>query len=408
MAYKRTISETDQGSLDFEKMLNESLDKKERKLNVGDRIKAEVLSVGKERVIVTTGTRLDGYVQAQQLQDEAGVSKVKPGDHVDLFVTYLKGNEVFLSPNATSQNIAEDLQEAFTNDQPIEGKVDSVNKGGFQVTINGKQAFCPLSQMDLKRIEKPEEYIGLKFTFKITQVGEGGRNIVVSRRKVLEEGQGAALAAFKDQRKAGDVITGTVKRLEPFGAFIEIQPGLEGLAHVSELAWTRVSNPADIVQVGQVVKATILSITHEERRTKISLTLKTAEGNPWANLPETLKQGRVISAKVTRLMPFGAFAEVAPGIEGLIPLGEMSREKRIASASEVVKEGETVTVLVKNVDAMAKRISLSIKDAVEAAASASEAEDIRDYAAKQASQGSFGASGDMAAKLQAAMARAKK
>src|SRR5690606_32158605 len=154
--------------------------------------------------------RLDGYVQAQQLQDENGVSTVKPGDHVDLFVTYVKGTEVFLSPKPTSQNIAEDLQEAFTNDQPIEGKVDSVNKGGFQVTINGKQAFCPMSQMDLKRIEKPEEYIGLKFTFKITQVGEGGRNIVVSRRKVLEEGQGAALAAFKDQRKAGDVITGTV------------------------------------------------------------------------------------------------------------------------------------------------------------------------------------------------------
>jgi small subunit ribosomal protein S1 len=408
MAFKRQSlndDETPPDSSDFEKMLNESLGKSDRRVSPGDKIKAEVLSVGKDQVIVSTGTRFDGFVQASDLLDENGQSKVKSGDLIDLYVTYVKGSQIFLSPNPTGKNLADDIQQAYASGLPVEGKVEGVNKGGFQVNILGKQAFCPVSQMDLKRIEKPEEYVGQKHQFMITQITEGGRNVVVSRRKILEEGQGVALAAFRDQQKVGDVVKGTVKRVEAFGAFIEIAPGLEGLAHVSELSWTRVKDPKEVVKPGDVVTATIIRIEQEERRLKISLTLKQAAGNPWNNLPEQIRSGRVVTGKVTRLAPFGAFVEVTTGIDGLVPLSEMSATKRVNAAEEVVKVGETVTVLVKNVDTAAKRISLSIKGAVDQAASESESQDIRDYQAAQAAQKSRSGTslGDLGAKLQAAM-----
>jgi small subunit ribosomal protein S1 len=405
MTFKRQLrnDENPTESTDFEQMLNESFGKSDRKLSTGDKIKAEVISVGKEQVIVSTGTRFDGFVQASELLDADGKSKVKSGDFVELFVTYIKGAQVFLSTSPSGQALAEGIQEALTSGLPLEGRVESVNKGGFQVNILGKATFCPMSQMDIKRIEKPEEYIGQKFQFKITQITEGGRNIVISRRKILEEGQGAQMAHFKDQRKVGDVVTGTVKRVEAFGAFIEIAPGVEGLAHVSELAWTRVSNPADIVKPGQVVSATIIRLEQEERRLKISLTLKQASGDPWQNLPAQIKAGRVVTGKVTRLMPFGAFVELQPGVEGLVPLSEMSSTKRVNSADEVVKAGEQVTVLIKEINPQAKRISLSIKGAVDAAASESESQDIREYQASQAARSSGGGLGDLGAKLQAAL-----
>lgn len=412
MTFKRQAQNNDEtlsDSSDFEKMLNESFGKSDRKLSVGEKIKAEVLSVGKEQVIVSTGTRFDGFVQASDLLDENGQSKVKSGDHVDLFVTYIKGAQIFLSPNAGGQALAEDIQTAFTAGLPIEGKVDSVNKGGFQVIIMGKPAFCPMSQMDVKRIEKPEEYIGQRFQFKITEVKEGGRNVVLSRRKILEEGQGAALASFRDQIKVGDTMKGTVKRIESFGAFIELSPGLEGMAHVSELGWTRVSNPADVLKVGDTVSAKILRIEQEERRLKISLTLKDASGDPWNNLPAQVQTGRVVSGKVTRLMPFGAFVELTPGVEGLVPLSEMSATKRVNSADEVVKAGETINVLIKDINSSSKRISLSIKGAVDAAASESETQDIREYAASQDAKSRSSTSlGELGAKLQAAMDKNKK
>ncbi|MEO5668616.1 MAG: S1 RNA-binding domain-containing protein [Bdellovibrionota bacterium] len=407
MTFKRQLRQDDDSSTqsnDFEQMLQESFGKSDRKLSVGEKVKCEVISVGKEQVIVSTGTRFDGFVQATELLDEDGQSKVKAGDHIDLFVTYIKGGQIFLSSGAGSQGLAEDIQQAYETGLSVEGRVESSNKGGFSVTILGKACFCPMSQMDMKRIERPEEYVGQKFQFKITEIKEGGRNIVVSRRKILEDGQGAAMASFKDQRKVGDVVTGTVKRVEPFGAFIEIAPGLEGLAHVSELAWSRVNNPSDVVKPGQVVTATIIRIEQEERRLKISLTLKQAANDPWQNLPAQIQTGRVVSGKVTRCMPFGAFVELVPGIEGLVPLSEMSSTKRVNSADEVVKPGEQITVLIKEINTGSKRVSLSIKGAVDQAASDSETQDIREYNASQVARGSSASSmGAIGAKLQAAL-----
>jgi len=393
---------------DFEQLLQESFGKAEKKLAVGEKIKAEVLSVGKENIIVATGTRFDGFVPSNLLQDENGKATVKSGDVIELFVTQIRSGMVHLSPGRATQSLSDDISEAHANNLTVQGKVEKVNKGGFDVSVHGKNAFCPISQMDVKRIEKPEEYVGKRFEFKVTQYTEGGRNIVVSRRQVLDEGQGLANENFKDQRKVGDKVNGTVKRVESFGAFVEITPGLEGLVHVSELSWGRVNNAADAIKVGDVVSATIIRIEQDGKRLKISLTLKQAENDPWLNMPSEIQTGRVVTGKVTRLMDFGAFVELKPGLEGLIPLSAMSSTKRINKADEVVKAGQEVAVMVKDVNPQSKRISLSLKDAVEEAASMSESEDIKDYAAKVAAQEASHSMGALGAKIQAALNKQKK
>ncbi len=356
--------ESNEGSADFAKMLEESFQKPTRKLQTGDRVKAEILSFGREQVIVSTGTPYDGFVSALDLLDADGKPKAKVGDTVDLFVTQVRGTQIFLSTSPTAKNLADDLEDAHRRNLVVEGKVEEVINGGFRVVIMGKRAFCPVSQMDARQIDTPEEYVGKRFEFKITQYSERGRNIVVSRRRLLEEQKGHALTAFLEKQKVGDVVTGTVSRLEKFGAFVEIIPGLEGLAHISELNWSRVGDPSEVLEVGQQVTAKILKVERESAdRVKISLSLKQTQAEPWLNLPAELEEGRILPGKVTRCMKFGAFVEVFPGIEGLIPLSEMSYTKRVARSDELIKEGEKINVKVKEVDAFARRISLSLRDA---------------------------------------------
>ena len=194
----------------------------------------------------------------------------------------MKGSDIQLSPNPTAKNLAEDLEDAFDKMLAVEGKVAEVCNGGFRVQLKGKLAFCPISQMDTRRIEQPEIYLGNRYEFKITKFEEGGRNIVVSRRKVLEEERELSLGAFTEERKPGDVVQGRVTRLEKFGAFIEIAPGLDGLAHVSELAWSRVGDPSEVLKVGQDVSVKILKIeTLDDGKLRISLSLKQVGAEPW-------------------------------------------------------------------------------------------------------------------------------
>jgi small subunit ribosomal protein S1 len=348
---------------DFARLLEESFKGSRKRLNPGDRVRGEVLSLGREHVIVSTGTPYDGLVPREDLLDVAGQPRVKVGEFVDLFVTQIRGTQTYLSPNPTAKNLADDLEDAYRRDLVVEGKVEELQNGGFRVTLMGKRAFCPVSQIDLKYVEKPEEYLEKRFDFKITQYSERGRNIVVSRRRLLEEQKGHAQLAFLEQKNPGDTVEGTVSRLEKFGAFVEIAPGLEGLAHISELSWSRVNEPGEVLELGQHVSAKILKIEREGERMKISLSLKQVQAEPWLNLPPEIQEGRVLPGRVTRCLKFGAFVELYPGIEGLIPLSEMSYTKRVVNAEELVKPGERINVKVKEVDAFARRISLSLRDA---------------------------------------------
>ncbi|NCN40907.1 S1 RNA-binding domain-containing protein [bacterium] len=402
-------SEFENNDMDFEQMLNQSFEASEKKLHVGDKIEAEILSLGPEFVIVSTGTRVDGFVPSMQMQNGAGEFTAKSGEKVTMFVTKVTRAQIFLSPNPAEQNKADNIEDAFNKNMRIEGKVTGTNTGGFDVDLQGKRAFCPMAQMDTKRIEDGAPFVGKTMEFKIIKYEQGGRNIVLSRRKVLEEEQGQKAASFSNERNVGDKVKGTVTRIEPFGAFIDIGSGIEGMAHISELAWERVAKPEDVVSLGDVVTVTIKNIENSGSRMKIALSLKDDSNNPWKNMPSHIKTGQVVSGKITRCMPFGAFAELHPGLEGLIPLSQMSATKRVNSADEVVKPGDVVSLLVKEIDSGKKRISLSIKDAANQEANMNEAQDIADYkatdSAKAASQ-SLG--GSLADKLQAALDSSKK
>lgn len=353
-------------SSEFAQMLDASFKQSQKKLSVGDKIRAEILVLGKEDVFVSTGTMNDGIVPRKDLLDEQGNVPYKVGEFLDLYVTQVRGTEIHLSPKKTAKNLADDIEDAFDMMLPVEGRVVEVVKGGFRVSLVGsKLAFCPISQMDVRRIDTSgEEYVGKRFEFRITQLTEGGRNIVVSRRKILEEEREASAGSFLEEHHAGDVVTGKIARLEKFGAFVELAPGIDGLAHVSELAWSRVGEPSEVVSVGQEVRVKILKIEPDQSgRMRISLSLKQAEGEPWEKLPEQVRAGNVAPGRVTKCMKFGAFVELVPGIEGLIPLSEMSYTKRVVRSDELVKEGENILVMIKEVDPGTRRISLSLKDA---------------------------------------------
>ena len=354
---------TEKKSSEFAKMLEDSFKNTKKSLSMGDKITAEVLSIGKDDVYVSTGTMYDGLVPRKDLLDQQGQLTCKVGDHLTLYVTRAKGSEIYLSPRPTAKNLADDLEDAFDMELPVEGRVTEVCKGGFRVSVHGKSAFCPISQMDQQRIENPDVYIGQRFEFRITQFSEGGRNIVVSRRKLLDEQRSLSEGAFLEENHLGTVVRGNVTRLEKFGAFVRLDSGLEGLLHVSELSWSRVNDPSEILRVGQEVFVKVIRAEEKEGHLKIALSLKQAQAEPWAQLPSHLQEGAVVSGKVTRCMKFGAFVELIPGVEGLIPLSEMSYTQRVVRSDELIHEGEMISVKIKEIHSADRKILLSLKDA---------------------------------------------
>jgi small subunit ribosomal protein S1 len=355
--------EADDSSSDFAAMFENSVKGIEKKLKVGDKVKGEVLTIGKEEVFVTTGTVDDGIVLKLELMDKEGKIPCKVGDILDLFVVQIKEGQTFLSPKATSKNMADGLEDAFNMGLPIEGKVTEVVNGGFRVNIMGKTAFCPISHIDSRRVEDAQSYIGRKLEFMITQFDSRGRNIVVSRRKLLDDQKELSATSFAENHKIGDALTGVVTRMEKFGAFVEMAPGLEGLVHISEIAWSRLNDPSEALKLGDEVSAKILKIEQVGGRMNVSLSIKQATAQPWENMPAEIAEGKIVEGRVTRCMKFGAFVELVPGIEGLVPLSEMSYTKRVMRAEDVVTEGERVMVLIKEIRLDERRLSLSIRDA---------------------------------------------
>jgi len=339
---------------DFQTLFENSMGKISSKLKVGDKISCEVLTQGKEEFFVSTGTLLDGVVLSK---DYANEPIPKTGDVVQLYVTQVRNDSVRLSPLPTSKNLSEDLEDAFDMMQPVEGKVTEVCNGGFRVQLLGKMAFCPISQMDSKRIEKGDEYVGRKFQFYITKF-EGGKNIVVSRRKLLDEEKSANQALFVDEVKIGQILSGQVTRLENFGAFIEVRPGVEGLVHISEIKWSRLSHPSEALQVGNQVQAKVIKIEDMDGKLKLSLSIKQAEPEPWDQLPSNIHVGSTMKLKVTRKENFGLFFSLVPGITGLLP---KNKTRTVADFQfDKVKVGDELVVTIDIINSADKKIELGL------------------------------------------------
>ncbi len=354
------------GGMSFEDMLDSFDDKTGRELTQGDRVDGKVISIGSQSVYVDTGTKSDGVVDKIELMDEDGQLTVQVGDPVRLYVVSISESEIVLSKAISGAGKATMLKEASLNRTPVEGKVVGVIKGGLHVDLMGKRAFCPASQLDVIYVENQEEYIGKSFHFLITRFEEGGKNIVVSRRELLNEEIRERANAFLKDHQQGDIVQGTVTRLMSFGAFVELTPGLEGMVHISELSWGRIENASEVVQPGDRISVKILKIESSEKEGsyKISLSAKQTTDSPWESMDSLFHPGDQVSGKVVRLTNFGAFVELTPGVDGLVHISEMSHTKRVLRPEDVVQKGERVQVVVKSIDMDSKRISLSIKDAL--------------------------------------------
>lgn len=333
-------------------------------IEVGDKIQGKIISIGENGVFVDTGSKLDGYVEKDELLDEDGSITVVDGDTIELYVVAKDSSGIKLSRAISGIGGLRMLEEAKAKGLPVEGKIESTCKGGFNVTVLHRRAFCPVSQVDNRFVENAEEYVGQTHEFIITKLEQGGRNIVISRRALLEREREASEAQFRESVNVGDTVEGTVARLMNFGAFVEIAPGIEGLVHVSELGYGRVGHPEEAVSIGQKVQAKIKKIdTDDKGRMKISLSMKELAQDPWDSVAATFAEGQKVTGKVIRLADFGAFVEIAPGLDGLVHVSEMSYTKRVHKPSDMVSEGDTVSVKIKSIDLDKRRIGLSMKDA---------------------------------------------
>ena len=247
---------------------------------------------------------------------------------------------------------------------PVEGVVSGVNKGGVEVTVAGVRAFCPISQLELRHVEDANAYVGQKLRFRITRYEEGARgaNIVVSRRALLEEEQATRGAEVRATLAVGSVVKGKVTALKDYGAFIDLG-GVEGMLHVSEIGFQRVTHPKEVLSVGQEVEVQVKKLEKSDdpkRPERISLSLKSLERDPWSDAATRFYEGARASGTVKRLETFGAFVEVAPGVEGLLHVSELGRGRPLRHAREATKIGATLDVVVLAVDSDKRRLSLGL------------------------------------------------
>jgi small subunit ribosomal protein S1 len=325
-------------------------------LEVGQVVKGRVILIGAESVFVDIGGKGEAWIERGELTDPDGRLQVGVGDEVEATVV-ATGDEIRLSHKLRQGAQArEALGVAAASGVPVEGRVAAVIKGGYEVTVAGLRAFCPFSQMDVRRVDTAEDFVGRVLEFRVITYGEGGRNIVLSRRQVLEER--AARAAEETWQKIvpGAVLPGTVTSLADFGAFVDLG-GVQGLVPVSELSHSRVARPADRLRVGEAVTVKVLRVDDEKK--KVSLSLRALEGDPWVAVPGRLRERQVVRGRAVRATEFGVFVELLPGVDGLLHVSEIPRSRQTA-LREGASSGAELTVMVVNIDLDRRRIALAL------------------------------------------------
>jgi len=335
-------------------------------LEPGQKLTARVLKVSAEWIFIDTGQKGEGIIDSKEFLDLDGNVIVKEGDEISAyFLSSNHGEMRFTTRIGGGASGSSQLEDAWRTGIPVEGVVEKEIKGGFEIKLGGSaRAFCPFSQVALRRVDNSEALIGTRLAFRITDYAENGRNIVVSRRALLEEEQ----RRLKDEAQAGIeegmTVKGTVTSLQDFGAFVDIG-GLEGLIPISEIGWSRVKDVRDVLSVGQQLQVVIKSIDREKER--ISLSLKDTLADPWDQVAQLYPEGSFHTGSVSRLAPFGAFVTLASGVDGLLHISKLGGGKRINHPREVVKEGDEVEVKIESFDRENRRLSLALAGVARAA-----------------------------------------
>jgi small subunit ribosomal protein S1 len=356
---------------DFETMFESST--RARRVEKGQTIEGTVVSIGAEVALVDVGGKSEAVIEIDELKDREGKLEVHVGDRIQAVVTSTAGGLTLSRRLALGAATARQLEDAFQAGLPVEGKVERAVKGGFEVRIGRQRAFCPVSQIDIVRNTEPAQHEGRLYQFRIVEYKDGGRNLVVSRRALLEEEQRANAVDIRKTIVEGAVLNGRVASVRDFGAFIDLGGGIQGLLHISEMGWARVTDPSQVAKPGDAITVVVLRVDGDKQ--KISLGLKQLMADPWSKVLETYQAGQLRTGRVTRVADFGAFVELEPGIEGLIPLSE-SGVARDGDVRKAFPAGTQLDVVVSEVDVAARRIRLSVT----AVQKMREADEVREYA----------------------------
>jgi small subunit ribosomal protein S1 len=326
-------------------------------LEMGQVVKGRVIQITAESVFVDVGGKGEAWIERAELTDGEGRLRVAVGDEVEATVVST-GDEVRLSHKLRQGAQARQaLAVAAQTGIPVEGKVAGVIKGGYEVTVGGLRAFCPFSQMDARRSETPDEYVGRVLEFRVITFSDNGRNLVLSRRRLLEERAAEAAEETRKKILPGAVLTGTVSSLADFGAFVDLG-GVQGLVPISEISHARVNRPGDRLSIGESVTVKVLRVDQEKGR--ISLSLKALEGDPWAAVAGRLRERQILRGRAARATEFGVFVELLPGVDGLLHISEIPRSRQGAIREATAAGGNELTVMIVGIDADKRRIALAL------------------------------------------------
>ncbi len=332
---------------------------------VGDVVNGQITKVEEKQVIVAiTDSKLDGIIPISELSSlhiEKASDVVSEGDQLELEVIKVEEDALVLSKRKVDAEKAWDqLEEKFKAGEVFEAEVKDVVKGGLVVDL-GVRGFVPASLVEAHYVEDFSDYKGKTISFKIVELEKDKSRLILSHRAVVEEEKNKQKQNLLDSIEVGQTLTGTVQRITDFGAFVDLG-GIDGLVHISQLSYDHISSPTDVVQEGQEVKVKVLSVDRNNDR--ISLSIKETQPGPWANIAERAEKGSVLDGTVKRIVSYGAFVEVFPGVEGLVHISQIAH-KHIGTPHEVLKEGQEVQVKVLDVNEAEQRLSLSIKELTE-------------------------------------------
>jgi len=332
---------------------------------VGEKVSGTIFQLGAETAFATLTTKHEVMIDLEELKDEEGILRFGVGDSVEAYVIEAGAKGIYLSKSLPKgMATLEMLANARSTGIPVDGLVLAVNKGGLEIAIGDVRAFCPVSQIDVRFVEKPEHLVGEKHQFKVIEVR--GKKVVVSRRALIEEEQKARAVETRKSLAEGKVVKGKITHVRDFGAFVDLG-GIEGLIPVSEISHVRIARPSEVLKTGDEVEVEILRIEpanptspdkakHKER---ITLSMRARQEDPWKLAVAELKEGDRLQGKIVRLQPFGAFVELRPGVDGLIHVSALS-DRRIGHPKDVVKVGQEVPVVIERIDPAEKKIGLRL------------------------------------------------
>ena len=331
-------------------------------INEGEVVHGTVVRVDKDEVLVDIGYKSEGVIPVAELSIRRSVNpadEVNLGDEIDALVLTKEDAEgrLILSKKRARFELAwKAIEGAAESGEPVNGRVIEVVKGGLILDL-GVRGFLPASLVDIRRVQDLDEFLGKELRCKVIELNRSRNNVVLSRRAVLEDERKEMRQAILDRLNPGDVVDGTISNIVDFGAFVDLD-GMDGLIHISELSWSHVNHPSEVLEIGQTVKVKVLDIDRDRQR--ISLGLKQTQSDPWQQVLDSYSEQDVVEGKVTKVVTFGAFVEILPGVEGLVHISELA-PFHVENPREVVSQGDTVNVLILEIDGERRRLSLSMK-----------------------------------------------